>query len=54
MTEAERQAWNAAVARGDTDEIEAMRDALLVGIHTRIMNDDGNYERAGWTPKEAA
>lgn len=54
MTEAQRQAWNAAVARGDADEIEAMRDALLVGIHTRIMNDDPNYTRGGWTPQEAA
>ena len=54
MNEAQRQAWNAAVERGDADEIEAMKDGLLVQIHTRIMNDDGNYTRAGWTPKEAA
>lgn len=53
MTEAERQAWNAAVASGDTNTIEAMKDNLLVRIHTRIMNDDGNYERAGWTPEAA-
>ena len=54
MTEAERLAWNAAVASGDTATIEAMKDTLLVRIHTRIMNDDGNYTVAGWTPKEAA
>lgn len=54
MTEGQRQAWNAAVARGDADEIEAMKDTLLVDVHTRIMNDDGNYAVAGWTPEEAA
>lgn len=53
MDEAQRQAWNAALARGDAEEIEAMRDALLVDIHTRIMNDDGNYTRGGWTPTAA-
>ncbi len=48
MNEEQRQAWNACLARGSKTEIAAMQDQLLVEIHTRIMNDDPNYEKAGW------
>lgn len=45
----ERETWNAALARGDADEIAALQDAMLRAIHTRIMDDDPNYGAAGWT-----
>ena len=47
MTEAERLEWNAAVASGDP--VEPLKDRLLNAIHTRIMNDDPNYRKAGWS-----
>lgn len=47
--DAERKAWNAALASGDQGRIAATQDAVLRQIHTRIMSDDPNYARAGWT-----
>lgn len=47
--DAERERFNAALATGDPDTIERVRDEVLVAVATRIMNDDPNYERAGWT-----
>jgi hypothetical protein len=48
MTEEQRKAWNAAIASGDQALIDSMRDELLTGIHTKIMDEDANYSRAGW------
>lgn len=48
MTEEERQLWNAALGGGNKDEISALQDALLVKVHTKIMNDDPRYSVAGW------
>jgi alpha-D-ribose 1-methylphosphonate 5-triphosphate synthase subunit PhnG len=48
VTEEQRQAWNACLAKGDEAEIERMKDQLLTEIHTRIMNEDPNYGIAGW------
>lgn len=50
MTEAQRQAWNAAVERRDPGEIEKLQAVLLRQIHTRIMDGDPTYEQGGWTP----
>lgn len=53
MTEQQRQAWNAAVAAGDQQTMDAMRSEILDGIHTRIMDEDSAYAAAGWTPSSA-
>jgi hypothetical protein len=50
VTEADRQAWNAAIATGDPAIIEPLQDRLLRAIHTRIMDDDPAYTQAGWQP----
>ena len=48
MSEEQRQAWNAAVARGDVAEIAALRREILRDVHAQIMDDDANYRAAGW------
>lgn len=50
MTETERREWNAAVASGDTDLIETLQDRHLLRIARRVMADDPNYRKAGYTP----
>lgn len=50
MTETERQEWNAAVASGDAELIEALADRHLVRVARKIMSDDPNYRKAGYTP----
>jgi len=49
--------WNEALAAGkgletmfDPIEIERVGDEILTSIHTRIMNEDTNYRKGGWTP----
>jgi len=53
MTDEERTAWNDAVATGDPDTIDAARRVQLRIMFTRVMDDDPNYQRAGWTPGRA-
>jgi hypothetical protein len=48
MTDAEREQWNAALERGDPDEIEDLRERFSTAIFTKIMNDDPNYAKAGY------
>jgi len=48
--DAEMREWNRVLAEGTADEINEAQERLLIDIHTRIMNDDPNYEKAGWTP----
>lgn len=48
MTEDERREWNDAVASGDADRIDRLRDQHLTAIHRRIMDDTPNYQVAGW------
>lgn len=40
--------WNLALAGGDEDEIELIRERNLASIHKRIMDDDPQYREAGW------
>jgi hypothetical protein len=51
MTEEQRQAWNAAVMSGDQVTIEQLKSELLDGINRKVMNEDANYARAGYTPE---
>lgn len=39
MNEAQRQAWNAAVASGDDDEIRRLQDFHLTEIATRHQDE---------------
>lgn len=39
MNEAKRQAWNAAAATGDEDEIRRLQDVHLTEIATRHMDE---------------
>jgi hypothetical protein len=48
--DAARDEWNAALASGDNELIEAVKTKLLNTIHVRIMDDDENYETAGYKP----
>ena len=48
MTEDERREWNAAVAAGDAETVDRLRDRHLLAIHRRIMDDDPDYREAGW------
>lgn len=52
MSDRDEQArrWNETLATGDTRAIDKLRDILLDDIHTRIMTEDPNYQKAGWTP----
>lgn len=40
--------WNEALASGGEARIEETRNALLAATNQRIMDDDPNYEVAGW------
>lgn len=50
MTDAERLAWNDAVASGNAERIAAAQAAALDSVNRRIMDDDPNYRQAGWKP----
>lgn len=39
--DADRDEWNAALASGDAERIEATRDRMLRKIATRIAREDG-------------
>jgi hypothetical protein len=51
--DAEREAWNAALASGDSERIEQTKHDVLDSIFRRMMNDDPNYRQAGWTDQNA-
>ena len=54
MNEAQRQAWNAAVASGEPERIARLQADLLRENAQQIMDDDPNYAIAGYTPTATA
>lgn len=50
--DAEMREWNAALASDNQAWIDEARERILVGVHTRLMNDDPNYAQAGYKPTE--
>jgi len=48
MNEETLNAWRDVLASGDKDAIIKMKNEILDSIHTRIMNQDTNYAKAGW------
>lgn len=48
--DAEMREWNEALRSGNPEWIAEAREKILHGLHTRIMNDDPNYAKAGYKP----
>lgn len=50
LRDVETRVWNGALAAGDPDRIERVRDIILTNSARRIMDDDPNYAAAGYRP----